>query len=172
MPCRPPSASGEDAGRCTGAAVPARGVGLPSQPSDSKLKLAVLLHCPACHAYQSSPTTLQSRRDMEQLSGGEKTVAALALLFAIHRCAVPLSVCGSGAAELPIDAAGLDVQGQQSGHVACPWLFAGQLHSTALCSFPSHCRSFQPSPFFVLDEVDAALDATNVVRWECWSGLF
>ena len=24
--------------------------------------------------------------DMEQLSGGEKTVAALALLFAIHRC--------------------------------------------------------------------------------------
>ncbi|KAI3423850.1 hypothetical protein D9Q98_009684 [Chlorella vulgaris] len=47
-------------------------------------------------------------RDMEQLSGGEKTVAALALLFAIH--------------------------------------------------------SFQPSPFFVLDEVDAALDATNVVR--------
>ncbi|PSC68712.1 structural maintenance of chromosomes 1 [Micractinium conductrix] len=47
-------------------------------------------------------------RDMEQLSGGEKTVAALALLFAIH--------------------------------------------------------SYQPSPFFVLDEVDAALDATNVVR--------
>lgn len=26
-------------------------------------------------------------RDMEQLSGGEKTVAALALLFSIHRCA-------------------------------------------------------------------------------------
>lgn len=24
-------------------------------------------------------------RDMEQLSGGEKTIAALALLFAIHR---------------------------------------------------------------------------------------
>ena len=47
-------------------------------------------------------------RDMEQLSGGEKTVAALALLFAVH--------------------------------------------------------SFQPAPFFVLDEVDAALDATNVVR--------
>jgi len=45
-------------------------------------------------------------RDMEQLSGGEKTVAALALLFAIH--------------------------------------------------------SFKPSPFFVLDEVDAALDSNNV----------
>ncbi|KAF9652766.1 hypothetical protein BDM02DRAFT_2623366 [Thelephora ganbajun] len=47
-------------------------------------------------------------RDMEQLSGGEKTIAALALLFAIH--------------------------------------------------------SFQPSPFFVLDEVDAALDNTNVAK--------
>lgn len=47
-------------------------------------------------------------RDMELLSGGEKTMAALALLFAIH--------------------------------------------------------SFQPSPFFVLDEVDAALDNSNVNR--------
>ncbi|KAJ3371551.1 Structural maintenance of chromosomes protein 1 [Allomyces arbusculus] len=47
-------------------------------------------------------------RDMEQLSGGEKTVAALALLFAIH--------------------------------------------------------SYRPSPFFVLDEVDAALDNANVAK--------
>ena len=47
-------------------------------------------------------------RDMELLSGGEKTVASLALLFAVH--------------------------------------------------------SVQPSPFFVLDEVDAALDNANVVR--------
>ncbi|KAA8908954.1 RecF/RecN/SMC [Sphaerosporella brunnea] len=47
-------------------------------------------------------------RDMDLLSGGEKTMAALALLFAIH--------------------------------------------------------SFQPSPFFVLDEVDAALDNANVQK--------
>lgn len=43
---------------------------------------------------------------MSNLSGGEKTVAALALLFAIH--------------------------------------------------------SYQPAPFFVLDEIDAALDNTNI----------
>ncbi|RZC84900.1 hypothetical protein C5167_047678 [Papaver somniferum] len=46
--------------------------------------------------------------DMEQLSGGEKTVAALALLFSIH--------------------------------------------------------SYKPSPFFILDEVDAALDNLNVAK--------
>lgn len=45
-------------------------------------------------------------RDMEQLSGGEKTVAALSLLFAIH--------------------------------------------------------SFHPAPFFVMDEIDAALDNINL----------
>lgn len=32
-------------------------------------------------------------RDMDQLSGGEKTMAALALLFAIHRCARTSSAC-------------------------------------------------------------------------------
>ncbi|OCL02924.1 cohesin complex subunit [Glonium stellatum] len=57
--------------------------------------------------YHAMPP-LKRFRDMEHLSGGEKTIAALALLFAIH--------------------------------------------------------SFQPSPFFVLDEVDAALDNVNVSR--------
>jgi len=47
-------------------------------------------------------------RDMDQLSGGEKAVAALALLFAIHK--------------------------------------------------------FNPVPFFIMDEVDADLDSTNVKR--------
>lgn len=47
-------------------------------------------------------------RDMEQLSGGEKTVAALSLLFAIH--------------------------------------------------------SFHPAPFFVMDEVDAALDNSKLAN--------
>eukprot|EP00033_Pygsuia_biforma_P002257 GCRY01002501.1.p1 GENE.GCRY01002501.1~~GCRY01002501.1.p1 ORF type:complete len:1250 (+),score=240.32 GCRY01002501.1:83-3832(+) len=55
--------------------------------------------------YHAMPP-LKRFRDMEQLSGGEKTVAALALLFAIH--------------------------------------------------------SFKPSPFFVLDEIDASLDQNNV----------
>jgi structural maintenance of chromosome 1 len=60
-------------------------------------------------------------RDMEQLSGGEKTVAALALLFAIH--------------------------------------------------------SYHPAPFFVMDEVDAALDNSKLTRcvflwlWGVWCVL-
>lgn len=60
-----------------------------------------------------------SYRDIQQLSGGEKTMAALALLFAIH--------------------------------------------------------SFRQAPFFVLDEVDAALDNVNVKKvrdlslcWQLW----
>ena len=52
--------------------------------------------------------TIYMHRDMDQLSGGEKTVAALALLFAIH--------------------------------------------------------AYRPAPFFVLDEVDAALDNINVKK--------
>lgn len=57
--------------------------------------------------YHAMPP-LKRFRDIDFLSGGEKTIAALALLFTIH--------------------------------------------------------SFQPSPFFVLDEVDAALDNSNVSK--------
>ena len=57
--------------------------------------------------YHAMPP-LKRFRDMEHLSGGEKTMAALALLFAIH--------------------------------------------------------SYKASPFFVLDEVDAALDNANVEK--------
>lgn len=57
--------------------------------------------------YTAMPPTKRFR-DMDQLSGGEKTVAALALLFSIH--------------------------------------------------------SYKPSPFFILDEVDAALDNLNVAK--------
>jgi structural maintenance of chromosome 1 len=65
-------------------------------------------------------------REMEQLSGGEKTVAALALLLAIHR-----------------------------------WVFlTATLHICATLNLST--VSYQPAPFFVLDEVDAALDNNNV----------
>jgi structural maintenance of chromosome 1 len=57
--------------------------------------------------YHAMPP-LKRFRDMEHLSGGEKTMAALALLFAVH--------------------------------------------------------TFAPSPFFVLDEVDAALDHANTMQ--------
>lgn len=57
--------------------------------------------------YHAMPP-LKRFRDMEHLSGGEKTMAALALLFAIH--------------------------------------------------------NYIPSPFFVLDEVDAALDNANTAQ--------
>lgn len=57
--------------------------------------------------YNAMPP-LKRFRDMEHLSGGEKTMAALALLFAVH--------------------------------------------------------TFAPSPFFVLDEVDAALDHANTTQ--------
>ncbi|KAM1031996.1 hypothetical protein ACFX2C_035715 [Malus domestica] len=67
--------------------------------------------------YTAMPPTKRFR-DMEQLSGGEKTVAALALLFSIHRLLFPLM----------------------------------------------HGFSFRPSPFFILDEVDAALDNLNVAK--------
>jgi structural maintenance of chromosome 1 len=76
-------------------------------------------------------------RDMEQLSGGEKTVAALALLFAIHRYRTLVYLSRFFLVS--------DIQ-------ACAPVLRSAL------------RSYQPSPFFVLDEVDAALDNTNVAK--------
>ncbi|KAK4703834.1 structural maintenance of chromosome 1, partial [Phenoliferia sp. Uapishka_3] len=66
------------------------------------------VHCPLLKTCSHKPLNLYELPQMNELSGGEKTMAALALLFAIH--------------------------------------------------------SFHPSPFFVLDEVDAALDNTNTSR--------
>lgn len=66
---------------------------------------------------------------MDNLSGGEKTLAALALLFSIHRYVV--CVCGV---------------------IHCHYC-------VIIIVF-----SFQPAPFFVLDEIDAALDNTNIGR--------
>ena len=71
------------------------GIGSQSKPFESDV------------TYTAIPPNKQFR-DMDQLSGGEKSVASLALLFAIH--------------------------------------------------------SYRPSPFFILDEVDAALDNVNVRR--------
>jgi structural maintenance of chromosome 1 len=84
--------------------------------------------------YNVMPPT-KSFVEMEQLSGGEKTMAALALLFAIHRC-VEIS------------------QAQQRRAVR---RFEHQNRADAE-------GSFHPAPFFVLDEVDAALDPTNVSK--------
>ncbi len=65
---------------------------------------------------------------MDNLSGGEKTVAALALLFAVQRLLI-LTSC----------------------------------HMYVLYWSSTNC-SYQPAPFFVLDEIDAALDNTNINR--------
>lgn len=67
---------------------------------------------------------------MDQLSGGEKTVAALALLFSIHRYVKKVKF-----------------------QLFIPFLIAELF-----------CNSFKPAPFFVLDEVDAALDNVNVKK--------
>lgn len=42
--------------------------------------------------------------------------------------------------------------------------FTGKSKSPPFCALGSHYSSYQPSPFFVLDEVDAALDNTNVAK--------
>lgn len=62
---------------------------------------------------------------MDNLSGGEKTVAALALLFSIHRY---------------------------------------MMYILIIIIYFIISLSYRPAPFFVLDEIDAALDNTNINR--------
>ena len=72
---------------------------------------------------------------MDNLSGGEKTVAALALLFAVQRLI----------GQFPLSVYFIDL----------------------LLIY-----SYQPAPFFVLDEIDAALDNTNINRVSQWNYMY
>ncbi|KAK4408147.1 Structural maintenance of chromosomes protein 1 [Sesamum angolense] len=78
--------------------------------------------------YSAMPPT-KRYRDMSQLSGGEKTVAALALLFSIHRMSI-----------------------QKLLIIRVSLMF--------ILGF----LQFQAVTFFILDEVDAALDNLNVAK--------
>lgn len=89
--------------------------------------------------YNAMPP-LKRFRDMDQLSGGEKTVAALAFLFALHRCALPRR------------------------HVVVMHPAPSHCVDTCLRLCRARAHSFKPAPFFVMDEVDAALDNMNVEK--------
>lgn len=92
---------------------------------------------------------------MDNLSGGEKTVAALALLFAIHR------YCTAYTQHIYI---------YTHTHIYIPSLktafFIRLYLIKCLC-----LHSYKPAPFFVLDEIDAALDNTNIGK-VCFSPEF
>ena len=120
-------------------------------------------------------------REMEMLSGGEKTIAALALLFAIHSYrASPFFVLDE------VDAA-LDPTGGQAfltlenydepflggvNFTAMPpskryremEMLSGGEKTIAALALLFAIHSYRASPFFVLDEVDAALDKSNVEK--------
>ena len=80
---------------------------------------------------------------MSNLSGGEKTIAALALLFAIHSFQV--------ATLNLILIFTFTLNNPHSPH-----------HHLHPLPHPTLTLTLQPAPFFVLDEIDAALDNTNI----------
>lgn len=84
-------------------------------------------------------------RDMEQLSGGEKTVAALALLFAIHRWASQAGGCGSWLGQVLIGSGGSTCSG-------LVWLAAGDLR---LCAGMESCAVI--AVFYMLQQHSATI---------------
>ena len=102
---------------------------------------------------------------MSNLSGGEKTIAALALLFAIHSFQVTTLI--------PI----LTLPTTLTPILRLPTTLIFTLPNTLtpiltlpttptfILTLPTNLAltlNFQPAPFFVLDEIDAALDNTNI----------
>lgn len=85
-------------------------------------------------------------RQMEELSGGEKVrslIPGQPLIPLFRLCCVPMLLCGVMESLKSLNCFPQTV-------AALALLFAIQ--------------SYNPAPFFVLDEIDAALDASNVAR--------
>lgn len=87
--------------------------------------------------YHAMPP-LKRFRDMDQLSGGEKTMAALALLFAIHSCVLSrISTLESSAWIFPaLRADACDVPAMQIPTLAVLRLGRGRWRSRCVLSLP------------------------------------